>query len=259
MQCGGVQKQLSDYLDGRLDRAHRDAVDRHLRACAPCRAELETLRQTVALLHDLEEVAPPPEVRAQLARKIRAVRQPLTWSEGLRLRWRANGLAVQARQWAVGVAASVLLFTAGGLSMQQWNTRAQPLAVVPGGSSQPAAVSSSRSQGVRLLVFPQTPMVVGQQATLYLYLEPERDLSNVGIYLRPAAGIKVAAGTRWQGDATYLVRQGPLLRGNSRTQWVPVELYPQVAGEHALRIAIRYGDQVLAEENVRIVVAPAAR
>lgn len=55
----GVQKDLSAYLDGELDARERARVERHLQVCAECRADLESLRQTVKLLHLVPEVRLP--------------------------------------------------------------------------------------------------------------------------------------------------------------------------------------------------------
>jgi hypothetical protein len=56
--CSGTKGLLSGFTDGRLSREERTRVEEHLAACPRCRAELESLRATVALLHGLPEVAP---------------------------------------------------------------------------------------------------------------------------------------------------------------------------------------------------------
>jgi hypothetical protein len=45
MKCDLPVELLSAYLDGELDREHTNMVEEHLKACAICRKELETLRQ----------------------------------------------------------------------------------------------------------------------------------------------------------------------------------------------------------------------
>jgi len=45
------QGDLSAFLDGRLTPKEHSRVERHLEECAVCRADLQALRQTVALLH----------------------------------------------------------------------------------------------------------------------------------------------------------------------------------------------------------------
>ncbi len=56
--CSGTKALASEYMDGRLGREERTRMEEHLAACPRCRAELESLRSTVALLHGLPEVAP---------------------------------------------------------------------------------------------------------------------------------------------------------------------------------------------------------
>jgi len=50
---------LSAYLDQQVAPAERVRIEAHLRACASCRGELESLRRTVALLHALPRVPLP--------------------------------------------------------------------------------------------------------------------------------------------------------------------------------------------------------
>ena len=53
------QENLSGYLDRRLTARDRARVEGHLRECAVCRADLESLRQTVALLRAVPVMTPP--------------------------------------------------------------------------------------------------------------------------------------------------------------------------------------------------------
>jgi len=53
------QENLSAFLDGQLTPLERSHVERHLEECAACRADLEALRHTVALLHAVPAVKPP--------------------------------------------------------------------------------------------------------------------------------------------------------------------------------------------------------
>ena len=52
-------EQLSAYLDQQVSPAERATIDAHLQQCTECRAELDSLRQTVAVLHFLPRVAVP--------------------------------------------------------------------------------------------------------------------------------------------------------------------------------------------------------
>jgi len=69
-----VANNLSAYIDGQLTAAERARVERHLAACADCRRDVETLRQTVALLRRVplkpvpRSFALPASARAAQAR-----------------------------------------------------------------------------------------------------------------------------------------------------------------------------------------------
>jgi anti-sigma factor RsiW len=52
------QEDLSAYLDGQLTSRENDRVEKHLATCAQCRADLEALRHTVALLRMVPDARP---------------------------------------------------------------------------------------------------------------------------------------------------------------------------------------------------------
>ncbi len=54
--CMEIQYLLSSYLDGELDEGERQTVESHLSSCPSCRHGLESLRNTVNLLHSMPEV-----------------------------------------------------------------------------------------------------------------------------------------------------------------------------------------------------------
>lgn len=59
LDCSKVHSLLSDYIDSRLTGNERAAVEAHLKTCQECAEELGSLRETVALLHRLEELPVP--------------------------------------------------------------------------------------------------------------------------------------------------------------------------------------------------------
>jgi anti-sigma factor RsiW len=61
--------QLSDLIDGTLDPALAARVRGHLRGCATCAADYESLRQTVSLVNGL----PNPTVPERLRRRLLAI------------------------------------------------------------------------------------------------------------------------------------------------------------------------------------------
>jgi anti-sigma factor RsiW len=60
-RCREVRAQMSDYLDGELDRSAAAGVERHARWCPNCRRMLENLRRTVAGLGALRDLPTPAD------------------------------------------------------------------------------------------------------------------------------------------------------------------------------------------------------
>ena len=66
MNCRGVIRELSDYLDGELDSSARAELERHLERCEDCRLVVDTTRKTVQIFCNSEPVPLPSEVRDRL-------------------------------------------------------------------------------------------------------------------------------------------------------------------------------------------------
>src|SRR2546425_3753141 len=97
MTMGHVTELLSAYLDDQVNAGERASITAHLDACESCRARLESLRRTVALLHTAEPVRAPEGFRAQVRARIEA--HPRRAPRTLRLprwigSWRTAGAAV---------------------------------------------------------------------------------------------------------------------------------------------------------------------
>src|SRR3989442_6377640 len=97
MTMGNVTELLSAYLDDQVNAGERASITAHLDACESCRARLESLRRTVALLHTAEPVRAPEGFRAQVRARIEA--HPRRAPRTLRLprwigSWRTAGAAV---------------------------------------------------------------------------------------------------------------------------------------------------------------------
>lgn len=58
-ECAQVKELLSPYFDRRLGAREQAQVEAHLARCVACRAELESLRATIELLHNLSSVPVP--------------------------------------------------------------------------------------------------------------------------------------------------------------------------------------------------------
>lgn len=159
-------EELSALLDGELPAAEADAIRRHLDTCAACRADLEALRGTIAMLRVLPAAAPPRSFRVFDAPKPGGLLAfPLA-----RL---ASPVALRA---LAGVAAAlmVVLFVADAarIDAPRADTGAADLRAPPGS---PAAGEARPDQATR-----QAPPA----------LAPQRAPSSAG---GPAAGASSAA------------------------------------------------------------------
>jgi hypothetical protein len=96
------QENLSSFLDRQLTPREQARVTRHLQECARCRADLQSLRQTVAVLHAAPAIKPP-----------RTFFIPA--SEGVHVRQaRRNRLAYGYLQFATAVATVLLVLVVSG-------------------------------------------------------------------------------------------------------------------------------------------------
>ena len=104
--------ELQDWLDGRLDGATCDEVERHLETCAECRREYEAVAWSKREIMRLPAVEAPAELRENILQALRAESRPANvivpppsfWKRRLR-----PILAVAA----VVVAAAILAFLYG--------------------------------------------------------------------------------------------------------------------------------------------------
>ena len=107
MECAEIEKFLSEYIDGILDRETRDLVEEHLRSCEACREKLASLEAVVKELGSPEQVEAPADF---LDRVHERIGQPSRFSRILR------GLFVPTRikipfQLATAAATAVLVFS----------------------------------------------------------------------------------------------------------------------------------------------------
>ena len=75
MTCDETRDLLSAHVDEALAPDERSRVDAHLEGCAECRRELEALRATVALLHQVEPVRAP----VGFVDRVMAAARPRPW------------------------------------------------------------------------------------------------------------------------------------------------------------------------------------
>ena len=134
-----VKELLSAYLDGELSPKEADLVERHLRECAYCAQDLESLRQTVSLVRQLPVVSPPPSFR---------VRLPMA-QEGFLARW---GYAYLKGTTALAALLLVVLLASDLTLQYQGMARyaappPQPLVMAPEATSEVELKAEAATEG----------------------------------------------------------------------------------------------------------------
>lgn len=66
--CEELKAQLSSFIDGDLDDAVCQEIQRHLAECDNCRIVVDTLKKTVMLYREAPHESVPPDVHARLIR-----------------------------------------------------------------------------------------------------------------------------------------------------------------------------------------------
>jgi len=66
VKCKNVVRELSDYLEGQLDKAVMADLERHLENCEDCRLVVDTTKKTVQIFCNSDPVPLPEETRSRL-------------------------------------------------------------------------------------------------------------------------------------------------------------------------------------------------
>ena len=66
MNCKGVIREISNYLDGELELSAKQELERHLEHCEDCRMTVDQTRLTVEIFCDEEAVELPADVKSVL-------------------------------------------------------------------------------------------------------------------------------------------------------------------------------------------------
>jgi anti-sigma-K factor RskA len=112
------------YAVDALDEHERAQFERHLAECADCRAEVDSLRGAAASLAETTEVAPPPQLRADVLSAIKTVRPlpPLPRQD----HGRDAGRGRRFRGFLVAAAATAAIGT-GAVVTQPWHDDQSPV------------------------------------------------------------------------------------------------------------------------------------
>ncbi len=78
MNCKGVIREISNYIDGELELTMKQELERHLQHCEDCTMVVDQTKLTVEIFCDSKPVDLPREVKSRLhevlRRKIREKR-----------------------------------------------------------------------------------------------------------------------------------------------------------------------------------------
>jgi putative zinc finger protein len=113
--CEQTEARLSDYLDGVLETAERNAFNQHVNTCERCAPLVAGVAHALGGLYALEQVEPPPQLETAI----------LTATLGARSRWDVWSWlrSLQSPRFvysAVSVAATfVVLLTASGFNWRK--------------------------------------------------------------------------------------------------------------------------------------------
>jgi anti-sigma factor RsiW len=71
LNCQDVIQELSNFIDGELDAASKQELERHLKECNECKLVVDQTKKTVRLFCDSEPIELPCEVRNRLHNALR--------------------------------------------------------------------------------------------------------------------------------------------------------------------------------------------
>ena len=71
MNCKGVIREISNFIDGALEPAEKQDLERHLEDCEDCKIVVDQTRLTIDVFCDSEPVELPRDVRSRLHEALR--------------------------------------------------------------------------------------------------------------------------------------------------------------------------------------------
>jgi anti-sigma factor RsiW len=71
LNCQGVIREISNYIDGDLDLAVKKELEGHLECCEECKMVVDQTRLTVNVFCDSKAVELPGEVKSRLHEALR--------------------------------------------------------------------------------------------------------------------------------------------------------------------------------------------
>jgi hypothetical protein len=77
MQCQKVQRKISAYLDGELDAASSQSMERHIDQCGACREMAADFKEVDVLMRGLPKLDMGPDFVGQLLERVSESRAPV--------------------------------------------------------------------------------------------------------------------------------------------------------------------------------------
>jgi len=71
LNCKGVIRELSNYIDGDLDPGLKTELERHLNHCEDCTMIVDQTKKSIEILCDSKPVELPSDVRSRLHAALR--------------------------------------------------------------------------------------------------------------------------------------------------------------------------------------------
>jgi len=71
LNCKGVIREISNFIDGALESAEKHELERHLEHCEDCKIVVDQTKLTIAVFCDSEPVELPTDVRSRLHEALR--------------------------------------------------------------------------------------------------------------------------------------------------------------------------------------------
>src|SRR5688500_15176997 len=105
MNCNDYRDAIAEFVDGSLDAAGRRALERHVEACADCRALVADLKSIQAAAFTLQRHDPPAKVWQAIRARVAA--EPVPDARGRVLAWPRTPTA-----WGLWLAAAAALIVA---------------------------------------------------------------------------------------------------------------------------------------------------
>jgi anti-sigma factor RsiW len=71
LNCKGLIREISDYIDGELDPPMKQELERHLEDCEDCKMVVDQTKLAVDVFCDEKPVELPPDVKFRLHEALR--------------------------------------------------------------------------------------------------------------------------------------------------------------------------------------------